>query len=230
MKARVSLLMVVILGVVLLTASAQATSPSITTNDLSRVVWYEVVETIATTTTNAASTVRRTTTGTRIPDEPVPLAGDFTISIVNNTQEVINELNKLSAFMQEKGLPVIDYFDFSTGNQNGELKAKITRLLPAGFDPDTLVMYEFVTVEPFFYDGKIGDVLTSFEFPTEYREGQVAVAVIGIFDDNGNVEWVPLKAEAVKEADGVVRMQITFTEEALVKAGEKPFALAILGE
>lgn len=217
MKTRVTLLMAVFLAVFMFAASAQATGPSITAADLATVITTEVIN---------------PTTGqrTRISDMPIPLTGPFSIEIIENSGDVLNELMKIAEFLKETGMPIIEYFDFSVGNQYGELKQKIALLLPQGFDLSTLVMNELVTIEPFFYSDELGDVLATFAFPTEYREDQIVVAVIGIYDDNGNVEWIPLKAETVKDANGRIGVQIQFTQEALVKASDKPFALAILSD
>ena len=223
MKPRATLLTVIFLVAFLLSASAQATAPSITTADLTKTISTEAIN---------------PTTGqlSRIEDMDIPLTGDFAILIVYNSENVLNELSKIFIFMREKGLPIIDYFDYDEArengdiNEDGEIKKKIALLLPEGFDLDTLIMNEFDTAQIFNYTGEIGDVLVTFEFPSEYREGQIIVAVIGIFDEMGNVEWIPLKVETVKGPNGVICVQIYFTQDAIIKAGEKSFALAILSE
>jgi len=158
---------------------------------------------------------------------------------MQDTKNVLDELGKILDFFQKTGLPVVEYFDYDAnkdysagGVEDGPVKKQISLLLPAGFDLDTLELHEFVTAQPFFYEKGIGDVAATFEFATEYIKDQIIVAVIGVFDEWGNVEWIPLKAEVVEdpERDGVYLVQIYFTQESLVKIGDNPFALAILSE
>lgn len=220
MKKRATLFAVVLLVAHLFAVAAQASSPSISTTDLNKITTTESVN-------------RSTGERVNITDLQIPLAGNFAIIIVEDTDHVIDLLAKIQDFLQTKGLPIIEFFDFdeTTGiSGDGEIKQLIAQLLPEGFDLDTLVMNEFVTLQSFSYSEQIGDVICSFEFATVYEEEQIIVAVIGIFDAQGNVEWIPLEASIEKDVDGVIRVKIYFTQEALVEAGEEPFALAILNE
>ena len=119
----------------------------------------------------------------------------------------------------------------------------IAELLPEGYDLADLDLDELVVMTSLNYKEEFGSVKATFEFATEYEEGDTLVAVAGVFDDavleaeesedenaefKDDADWQPLAAEVVKSADGKNRVKITFTKEALNKIGDKPFALGIL--
>lgn len=142
--------------------------------------------------------------------------------------KVLEELEKILEFLLENNL-IIDYFD-------DDIKELFAKLLPDGFDLETLEMNEFVPAFTINYVEDMGDVAAMFKFATEYQEGDTLVAFAGNLEleDEGDddtdytIKIVPLKAEVVRNKVGELRVKIYFTEEVLEAAGDNPFALGIL--
>lgn len=140
------------------------------------------------------------------------------VATVPDTPQVTALKEKLLALVTDDGEPVTNYF-------SDAVKAEIARKLPAGVSLESLQLNEIVTLAAMAYDPAYGDVVTTFEFPTQYEDGEPIVALLCIFDAAGNEEWIVLEAEA---KDG--KVNITFTQEALEKMQNTNAALAILSE
>lgn len=152
---------------------------------------------------------------------------DVDIDVIENPEEsndpdikaMVKEVEKMKDFIEKAGNDIIEYFD-------QDVKKAIEELLPRGFDLENLELSEFVVVGSIDANGADGEVKAEFEFATEYEEGQEIVALVGVVDEDGNMEWLPLEAKVL--ADG--KVEIVFTEDALKEIGSKPFALGILSE
>mgnify|MGYP003623740050 CR=1 FL=1 len=190
-------------------AAAYASAPSITTQDLVRVV--------TTTTTTTPSTPSRTVT---IEDSDTPLAGGWTVNVISNIPFVEAEMEKIVKYVTENNLPPADYF-------GDAVKAQLLQLLPAGTNLDNFALNELITAQLDGYNEAYGDVEVTFDFASAYEKDQLMVAVMGVYDAQGNAEWVALAADVDAET-GLVK--VTFTKDALAKAASNPYALAILSE
>ena len=104
-------------------------------------------------------------------------------------------------------------------------------LLPDGFDMDSLVTYEILSVDCVNYKHTYGDVLVRFSFATPFKDGQTIVAMLGLERENRTntdgyeLDWVALRAEV---KDGYV--DITFPQVSLEVMEEHPALLAVLSE
>lgn len=186
-------------------AAAYASAPSITTNDLGRVV----------------NTTQRSTASTiTIEDSNTPLAGGWAVNVISNIPFVEAETQKIVKFVTENNLPPAEYF-------GDAVKAKMLQLLPSGTNLDNFALNELITAQLDGYTDAVGDVEVTFDFASAYAKDQQLVALFGIFDAQGNAEWDALKAEVDNETELV---KVSFTKDALTKAGTNPFALAILSE
>jgi len=95
--------------------------------------------------------------------------------------------------------------------------------LPSGTDLAGLKLDEFEQIESDNYSVSMGDVDATFEFPTQYKQGDVLLALAGV-KDGDKVTWTPLKTEVT--TDG--RVTITFTQECVLSLQGRVCALALL--
>ncbi len=159
-----------------------------------------------TTTDLGRATGGTTTTGGTLPLNVTVLTTGLA------AQAASDELAAIAGFTQQ-GAPLIEYFDPA-------VQAAIGALLPQGFDAKGLGMNELL---PISVTGTVtGGAILSFEFATQYQEGQTLVAMVGV-RSGGTVTWYPLPAEVV---GGVVRVH--FTQEVLEKMQTGTAMLAIL--
>lgn len=104
-----------------------------------------------------------------------------------------------------------------------EVRIELAKLLPEWVDVNTLALNEFVTLGVIDYDEAYGDVIISFEFATEYADGQPIVALVGVKqDDSEDIVWTALQAEVV---DGLVKIHFTKEVLLLLKTGEAMLAI-----
>jgi len=154
------------------------------------------------------------------------------------TQEYLNIL----AFLRESGKPIIEYFSDELQN-NRVHDPSIRSFYPKDFDMLVLVMYEYWPLGDWGYERSIGDVRATWQFPTEYKVGQLISVVIGIMPF-GNpdppiaypriqpVEWYPLRAEVIEYGNSMA-VQVYFTIEVLellLKYPVDPACIVILSE
>ena len=109
-----------------------------------------------------------------------------------------------------------------TGFFSEEVKVKALEFLPKDTDLNKMTMSEFVSIGIGEYKAEFGDVTATFQFPLEFKDKQLAVAVLGYTDAQGNTVWAPLKTEVV---DGT--LVILFPSEILLVAGHDA-VLAVL--
>ena len=154
------------------------------------------------------------------------------------TQEYANIL----AFLRESGLPIIEYFSAELQSNRVHAPA-ISSFYPAGFDLQTLVMYEYWPLGDYGYEIPFGNVRATWQFPTEYKVGQLMNVVVGIMQFGSPnppivypriqpVQWYPLKAEVIQYGNGTA-VQVYFTVEVLellLRYREDPACIAILSE
>lgn len=153
----------------------------------------------------------------------VELPPEFVVEVKTQTEEASAMLTEIFTFVTEQKMPVVSFF-------NEEVVSEIRAALPEGVDLDSLSMDEFAPLGAISYNGEYGDVAVTFQFATEYVDGQNIVALVGIssgLDEAGNqtVEWHALKAEVV---DGLV--VVHFTTEVLLKMEQSEAMIAILSE
>jgi len=151
----------------------------------------------------------------------VPLGDDFAVELVQEAPAATQELAKVAAVVSEGASPATYFAD---------KEADIALLVPEDFDINVLELNEFSPLTAINYDASYGDVVVSFEFVTEYIDGQVVVAMLGIVvgeNDDGTalVEWYALRAEVV---DGLV--QVHFTQDILALLNGAEAMIAILSE
>ena len=151
----------------------------------------------------------------------VPLGDDFAVELVQEAPAATQELAKVAAVVSEGASPATYFAD---------KEADIALLVPEDFDINVLELNEFSPLTAINYDASYGDVVVSFEFVTEYIDGQVVVAMLGIVageNDDGTalVEWHALRAEVV---DGLV--QVHFTQDILALLNGAEAMIAILSE
>lgn len=158
-----------------------------------------------------------TTVVSIVSETGVELPPGFQIIPLVATESATRELAAIQSFVTTPNATVVQYFDVA-------VREEIAKLLPEGFDLDTLSMNEFLPITVVNYEESYGDVAATFQFATQYQEGQPVVALVGITDEvTGVVAWTVLKAEVV---DGLVK--IHFTQDILLKIQSGDAMLAIL--
>lgn len=147
-------------------------------------------------------------------------SSDFSVTTTEDAAVVTEEVAALYAFVNNETAPAapIAYFP-------AEVQADVAAALPEGTDLNTLQLNDFITLQATNYTEEIGDVVVKVDFVTEYKVGQQMVGLLGLYDAEGNVEWVVVKAE-VKE-DGAVAVTIPQAEMAKF-AASNAVALTIL--
>lgn len=146
------------------------------------------------------------------------IGSDFVLDVSGSNPTVDQELARIAEFVMHNNSPVVDYFP-------ADVRAQIQAKLPAGVDIEKLSLNEFVALAVENFDSAYGNMIASFSFATQYRDGQPIVAVVGLYaDGSADVEWVVLSAEVV---GGLVK--VYFTEDVLSRISEGTSAsLAIL--
>ena len=154
--------------------------------------------------------------GTKLPE-------DFKVSHVVETEAINKEVAEMRSQRAEKKT-FISFYPL-TAQREAQL------LLPDGFDMDSLVTYEILSVDCVNYKHTYGDVLVRFSFATPFKDGQTIVAMLGLERENRTntdgyeLDWVALRAEV---KDGYV--DITFPQVSLEVMEEHPALLAVLSE
>ena len=151
----------------------------------------------------------------------VPLGDDFAVELVQEAPAATQELAKVAAVVSEGASPATYFAD---------KEADIALLVPEDFDINVLELNEFSPLTAINYDASYGDVVVSFEFVTEYIDGQVVVAMLGIVvgeNDDGTalVEWYALRADVVD-----CLLQVHFTQDILALLNGAEAMIAILSE
>ena len=154
--------------------------------------------------------------GTKLPE-------DFKVRHVVETEAINKEVAEMRSHRAEKKT-FISFYPL-TAQREAQL------LLPDGFDMDSLVAYEILSVDCVNYKHTYGDVLVRFSFATPFKDGQTIVAMLGLERENRTntdgyeLDWVALRAEV---KDGYV--DITFPQVSLEVMEEHPALLAVLSE
>lgn len=185
-------LLVLVLALMMVLTTAAFAVPSKTTGDLT------VVEVI------------KSETGVEVP-------ANLVVAIPAPTKTATDELDKVVKFVAEGKKPV-EYF----AKENPVVEESIKALLPADVDVTTLEMNEFAPLNVENYDETIGNLTVGFKFATEYKDGAVIVAMVGVVtgvdaDGNSIIEWVALPATV---ENGVVNVSFTAETLALVRDGD----------
>lgn len=154
--------------------------------------------------------------GTELPET-------FKVRHVEETEAISKEIAEMRAQRAEKKT-FVSFYPL-TAQSEAQL------LLPDGFDMDSLVTYEILSVDCVNYKHTYGDVLVRFSFATPFEDGKSIVAMLGLEradqnDSDGHaLDWVALRAEV---KDGFV--DITFPQVGLEVMEEHPTLLAVLSE
>ena len=154
--------------------------------------------------------------GTKIPES-------FKVRHVEETETIRKEISEMRT-QRAAEKPFISFYPL-TAQREAQL------LLPDGFDTDSLVTYEILSVDCVNYKHTYGDVLVRFSFATPFKDGQSIVAMLGLerenqADTDGHaLDWVALRVEV---KDGFV--DITFPQVGLEVMEEHPALLAVLSE
>lgn len=137
------------------------------------------------------------------------------VSLALEIPAVTAQIQKLQEYIDTGALPASFFGE--------DALEKIKVKLPEGITVEQLAVNELVTAYVKNYEEGMGDVIVSFTFATQYQDDQTLVAVIGVFDADGNVTWYVLDT---KVEDGLVL--ITFPVDVLKILNGQAFALAIL--
>lgn len=144
---------------------------------------------------------------------------EMRILIVEADAAAQAELDKLTEHIVVNGKNVISYFDAEIQRQTG-------LMLPEDFDPETLLAYETMCLMCEKYIEPYGDVTARFTFATPYEDGQTAVVLLALFDEeDAAVVWTPLHAEI---KDGAA--EITFSATVLPTMMEETALALVLSE
>ena len=155
-------------------------------------------------------------------EEEVVISGgegsvDCRIILVDETEEIKAEMEKLTAWFTAPGKVPLAYFD---ENVNAE-----AALLLAQANVQMLIPYEKTQVMALKYEEPYGDVTARFLFPTPFRAEKGMVALIGLPDAEGEFHWTVLHTE-VKER----YTEITFSSTVLPVLMETPGLLLVMSD
>lgn len=190
----------------------------------------------------SAAVVSKTTTDTTVVEKietstGVEVKETFEVKVAENTEPVVQQITNLFKFVVEEEQAPIAYFPPETQEQVKAVVAAKIEQLPelekVEIDVEKMEINEFVTIETINYEETYGDVAINFSFLTEYKVGQVVVALVSIFtgeyDELGNpiVEWIIMDAEVME--DGTLTVIFPQVEMTKVQEAEN-VALAILSE
>lgn len=154
-------------------------------------------------------------------DGGAELAADFMNRLLEGTESADKALEQLAAFETGQGLAPVRFFAEA-------VQQAIASLLPDGADMDAFAIHEFLPMIVENYKEAYGDVTTTFRFATEYEDGQMLVALVGLVtgtDAQGNpvIEWTPVRAEV---EGGLVKVH--FPTELLLRLDGQDAMIAIL--
>lgn len=178
----------------------------------------EIITTYPSKTASDTTTVQHPTgeNGTQLPDE-------FDVRRVEDTEAIRKEIQKMR--LHREARKSFASFYPLTAQHAAQL------LLPDGFDMDSLVAFEMLSVECVNYKPTYGDVLVRISFATPFEDGQCITVMLGLErenrddPDNHELDWVALYGE-VKE--GCV--EIVFPQAGLEIMEEHPALLMVLSE
>lgn len=164
------------------------------------------------TTTNATTVVTvESATG-------IEVAPEFSIAVTEDAEAVTAEITKIFTFVTE-GNAAIAYFPVEVAEKIAEKINDVT--IPLA----TLEINEFVTIDETAYTESYGDMKVAFSFTTVYETSQKLAALVGIYTEDGTVEWVVVDAAA--NEDGTVA--VTFPADVMQKIqGAASVSLAIV--
>lgn len=151
------------------------------------------------------------------------LPEDFKVLRVEETKVIREEVAEMRLRRAEEK-PFISLYPL-TAQREAQL------LLPDGFDMDSLVAYEILSVDCENYKHTYGDVLVRFSFATPFEDGQSIVAMLGLERENRTdsdgfeLDWVAMRTEV---KDGYV--DITFPQAGLEVMEKHPALLVVMSE
>lgn len=181
------------------------------------VIRYENGETFI---TYPSKTASDTITIQRPIDE---LPNEFEVRHVEDTEVIRKEIEKMRLQREEKK-SFISFYPL-TAQHEAQL------LLPDGFDMDSLVAYEMLSVDCVNYSHAYGDVLLRISFATPFKDGQDITVMLGlerenrVNPDDHELDWVALRAEVKEDY-----VDITFPQVGLEVMEEHPALLVVLSE
>lgn len=140
---------------------------------------------------------------------------DYIIQVQQPTELSARTLTQLLNAVQINVLPAVSCFD-------EEVQAEIQLLLPEGMDADALYMTEFMSLLPEAWESD-ARIEVEVQFDVDYQPSQVVVAVIGVENEEGAIEWKPLAAE-VREL-GLICFEIPAEWHQKIKNVETLFAV-----
>jgi hypothetical protein len=114
------------------------------------------------------------------------------------------QMDAMKTFVAKKNSPS-NFFPDAT-------KKEIAALLPAGTDLTKLILSEYAALGIGEYTASYGDIIGTFQFPTEFAAGKTVAAVIGYIGSDGNVVWQALKT-TVKDGNLVLEFPTDLMEK-----------------
>lgn len=149
---------------------------------------------------------------------PTP-AGMITVIAAGEERRVFRELLNIAAFIKDKQLPIIRYF-------NDDIQSATRDLLPENYDIDILRLYEFSPIGVDRYKEEFGDAPVYFTFENNYPLKTNVVAIVGsiknvdpiAYPNYQDVRWYVLRADVIKtEVEDKTKILIYFTREVLTE-------------
>jgi len=151
-----------------------------------------------------------------------PIDDDFSIFIVDKTDPMWVEIQRIGEFVEVEENPAIYWFPEEIVNQ-------ASLLLGEDVDLETLIIYDIVAVMSKEYKDTYGDVATENLFASAYSPEHEMVAILGfpIYDaeEKPFFEWYVLRAESV---DDIV--ELVFKQLIIPKMETEPAMLIIFSE
>lgn len=95
------------------------------------------------------------------------------------------QLDAIIVFLKKNDI-VMDFF-------TQDVKTAVTMLLPKNTDLSELKLNDLISLGIGDYQLTNGDITATFQFPTQFRNTQTAIAVVGYFDQEGELLWQPLQ-------------------------------------
>ena len=149
----------------------------------------------------------------------VELPEGFVIELLTPSETAQKVFDEIAEFVKDK--TASEYF-------GEEAMTAAATYLPEETDASALVLDELWTNRVLGYDAAYGDAEATFEFVTEYEDDTVLLGMIGVMtavpeDEPAQIEWTPVKAEAVEG-----KVKVFFEQELLEKisvSDEVVFAL-----
>jgi len=158
--------------------------------------------------------------------------------VVETAPKAAKVFDKIVETVQVKEEPVAKFF-------KEEVIESAKVLLPEETVVENLTMDEFFVLEEEGYVSEYGDIEATFAFPTEYKDEDVLIAMIGIlpteeeiaaaqaaaeeageeFDETSLIVWVPVATEVVEG-----KVKVCLTEDLLTMLGEHEAVMALLRE